>query len=403
VEGFPQLCGGISAVVWRDFRSCVEGFPQLCGHLTASPYIWYDGKKAVAMMAKLKKNYLVEKRNVLNEIRANNMSLQELRFFAIYLSKINPRDINTRIVRFPMDDFKAIMELAAVKPNYLQRVTDSLLCKVVNVPTERGGYESFQLFKRCRVDKDENSQWYVEIDAHDDALPLMFDFKRDYFSYPLFNALRLRSPNQIRMYELLRQYRKPGVRIYSLAELKKDLWLNANEYPLYANFRRDVLDVCQKALLEHTDIKFIYEPHGKKGPGGKILQLKFIIEENKNYIDQLTLDMFIDERKAAENDVVDLDAINSDEADELLELGRITRKEDKLVFLREAVNNEFSIKQITILYDIVIQDMPLLVHGDDWIKCYHHFMAKYNYMKEKESRGELKYPFGYLKSIIGKL
>ena len=29
---------------------------------------------------------IVEKRNVLNELRANNLSLQELRFFSIYLS-----------------------------------------------------------------------------------------------------------------------------------------------------------------------------------------------------------------------------------------------------------------------------------------------------------------------------
>ena len=43
---------------------------------------------------------IVQKRNVLNELRKNSMSLQELRFFSIYLSKINSRDISTRVVRF---------------------------------------------------------------------------------------------------------------------------------------------------------------------------------------------------------------------------------------------------------------------------------------------------------------
>ena len=49
---------------------------------------------------------IVQKRNVLNELRKNSMSLQELRFFSIYLSKINSRDISTRIVRFSLEDFK---------------------------------------------------------------------------------------------------------------------------------------------------------------------------------------------------------------------------------------------------------------------------------------------------------
>jgi hypothetical protein len=350
---------------------------------------------------KLKPNYLVEKRNVLNEIRANNMTMQEGRFFAFYLCRINPRDINTRIVRLPLDEFREILKLSALKPNYLQQVTNGLLCKVINIPNNRGGYTGFQLFKKCKIDKCDDG-WYVEFDAHDDALPLMFDYKDKYFNYRLSNVLRLRSVNQLRMYEILKQYQPAGYRISTVKELKAYLGIGESEYPQYREFKRCVLDVCQRALLEHTDIKFTYASHGKKGPGGKILQLKFIIEENKDYVDPLALDMFTDERKAPENDVLDLNDINPDEADELLELGRITRREDKLVFLREAVDREFTVEQIAVLYDIVIQDMPLLVRGDDWIKCYHHFMAKYNYMREKASRGELKYPFGYLKSIIGK-
>ena len=47
---------------------------------------------------------------------------------------------------------------------------------------------------------------FYEIDAHDRALPLMFDFKNKYFKYELWNALRLKSPNQVRMYEILKQW-----------------------------------------------------------------------------------------------------------------------------------------------------------------------------------------------------
>lgn len=172
-------------------------------------------------MAKIKKDYLVKKRNILNEIRANSMTLQELRFFSIYLSKINPYDINTRSVRFPLSDFQAIMEFGKINIDYIKNVTNSLLSKIVNVPTERGGYTAFQLFKDCKVDMNDNNEWYIEIDAHDKALPLMFEFKDRYFSYQLWNALRLKSPNQLRMYEILKQYEKIGERIISVEELRE--------------------------------------------------------------------------------------------------------------------------------------------------------------------------------------
>ena len=193
-------------------------------------------------MPRLKKNHLVEKRNVLNDMRAHSMTLQELKLFSIYLSKINSRDISTRVVRFTVNDFKTIMDLDRIKIDHMKDVTNRLLSRIVKVPNERGGHTAFQLFKQCTVDMDKNGDWYVEIDAHDKALPLMFDFQRDYFTYKIWNALKLRSPNQLRMYEILKQYQSAGFRILSLEELRELLWIGKDEYKAYKDFRVRVLD-----------------------------------------------------------------------------------------------------------------------------------------------------------------
>jgi hypothetical protein len=108
----------------------------------------------------IKKDLLIEKRNVLNEIRSNSMSLQELRFFSIYLAKINARDMTTRVVRFSLTEFRRIMDFGKLNLARMQSTVDSLLCKVVGVPLERGGFERFQLFKECRVSKDDKDEWY---------------------------------------------------------------------------------------------------------------------------------------------------------------------------------------------------------------------------------------------------
>ena len=214
-------------------------------------------------MSKLFETAIVEKRNVLNELRSNSMTVQELRFFSIYLSKINPWDISTRNVRFTITDFQRIMGFGKLNIGQLRASTDSLLSKIVHVPTERGGYSSFQLFKRCRVDKNENDEWFVEIDAHDDALPLMFEFKNKYFKYALWNALRLKSPNQIRMYEILKQYEGLGKRELTISDLKALIGIDKKEYDRWNNFKIRVLDSCQQALKENTDICYTYELLGE--------------------------------------------------------------------------------------------------------------------------------------------
>ena len=69
------------------------------------------------------KTALVEKRNVLNEIRKNNMTLQELRFFSIYLARINHMDISSRAVRFPLVDFQKIMDFGRLNIEQLRNST----------------------------------------------------------------------------------------------------------------------------------------------------------------------------------------------------------------------------------------------------------------------------------------
>jgi len=335
-------------------------------------------------MSTLKKNYLVTKRNILNELRANNMTLQELRLFSIYLSKINPRDISTRIVRFSLSDFQNIMELGRIKAAYLKHVTNSLLCKVVNVPDTRGGYTGFQLFKECTVSVDDEGEWYVEIDAHDKALPLMFEFKKDFFSYQLWNALRLKSFNQFRMYEILKQYEYIGSIVFSLEELRELLGIQKNEYPRFGDFKNKVLDACQQSLAENTDIRFTYEPHGKKGKGGKILFLKFIIKKNEGYVDRFTLEEFIVQNEIEE----DRDNTGSP-------------FNEKMEFLAEACGNEFSIKEIIVLHDLMLEKLPHETFEDE-LESYNYLMHKYRYMNMRAEKDPIQHRFSYMRSIIGK-
>ena len=109
-------------------------------------------------MVKVKGFELVEKRNVLNQIRRNNMTLQELRLFSIYLSKINARDISTRTLKFPLENFCRIMEIKA-DVRQIKENMRHLLQQIVDIPYKDGrkGFLSIPLFKECGIYKNEET------------------------------------------------------------------------------------------------------------------------------------------------------------------------------------------------------------------------------------------------------
>jgi len=251
----------------------------------------------------IKKLYLIEKRNILNEMKTA-MKLQELRFLCIYLARIDARRRDeTRVVKFPMNEFARILEIKDPTIPYFKKTTNALLQKIIHVPHEKYeiGWRAFQLFKECQVYQ-EDGEWVVEIDAHDRALPLMFEFKDNYISYNLGNVLNLKSANHIRMYEILKQWQGNKVKVFSLAELKEKLGMeNSNER--WSNFTR-VLESSKQALKEHTDITFTYRPI-KKGKAGKVVSVQFVISANENFSNKLGLDEFVGAEMASEIDSLD--------------------------------------------------------------------------------------------------
>lgn len=350
------------------------------------------------LMSAIYETAIVEKRNVLNELRSNNMTVQELRFFSIYLSKINPWDLSTRAVKFPIEDFQRIMGFGKLNIGQLRASTDSLLCKLVHIPDENGrGMRAFQLFKECHIFQADDGKWYMEIDAHDKALPLMFDFKSHYFKYELWNALRLKSANQVRMYEILKQYEKLGKREIEVRELRELLGVADNEYSDrtgWSNFKKKVLDSCQQALKDTTDICFTYE-RGRTGAGGKWLTIIFYISKNEDYIDQLTLDEFIDMQSSAELfDTLPDNAVNDDseESNETDEISYGSELADLLG--RAALNDEFSPEQVRVLQDLVMKVVP----GHDHIEMCNYLVSQVNKMNVYSPKKDKR--FTYLCKMI---
>lgn len=229
-------------------------------------------------------NELIEIREfLLDQLR--DISLQEWRLLGYYLCKIDPRDCNTRYVRIALEDYCELLDLGEdINVPYLKK-SSGKLCRIIidaKDPDKHIVYSQVPLFQRSRLVDDDSGNYFFELNASDDCLPLMFDFKEHYITAKGMNIFSFNSPKQVLMYFLLRKQVNLGRRDFeiSVEELRHWLGVNPDEYSEWCDFKKRILDTCQTALNAYSDLSFQYEK-GKKGAHGKLETLLFNTTNNR--------------------------------------------------------------------------------------------------------------------------
>lgn len=339
----------------------------------------------------LNKEYIVVKNNILNEMRAG-FTIGEYRLFCTFLSRINPKNAETNKVQFSLAEYSKLMELNRPKRGDIEPLAKRLVEKSVKLEEPNGGFGYYCLFTTFRLIQNDDKIWIVDIACHPDLTPYLFENKKRFFKYKLYNTIYLNSYNQMRIYELLKQYEKIGEREISLEALFDFLGIKPQEW-IY--FRRDVILVAQKALEENTDIKFEFKRITK---GKKTVAVKFFIFHNENFLDQLRIENFIS-----------MDDVELDEDEGFTLENNIQKFESKsLEFLAEACNFEFTETEMQVLFDLVAQIVPAAnkSNGENLqLLRYDYLLRKYNELKYRaeknaEENNPIKNRFGYLKRII---
>jgi len=190
------------------------------------------------------------------------------------------------------------------------------------------------------------------------------------------------------MYEILKQYERIGEVTFTVKELRGKIGIKDEEYPRWDKFKDKVLDVCQKALEKHTDIKYTYELI-KKGGGGKtspVVAVKFIIEHN-TVPEQLSL---------LDPDVTDGATVEREPMNEYRDLG--------LKVLAEAFNFIFDDTQMQVI-ERLLRKFPGSHKGfTDQFSYLRDVCVQLNYRRnKKEKEGEpIEDDFAYVVGIIKK-
>lgn len=316
----------------------------------------------------------VKKSNILNEMRNANCSLVEYRLFCVYMAHL-PMNSDDNKVTFKLADYARIVGLDRPRKEDLEEQAHNLVSKTMQLDDkETGGFEVVPMFQRFKLTH-EMDGWYVTLECNNQIAPKIKEHKGYFLRYKLYNTIYLKSFNQHRIYELLKQYEVVGERLLDLKTLRELLSIEEGEYPVWYDFSSKVLKVAQKALKEHTDICFDYEPIKK---GRKVTAVKFIIQKNEKFIDQLRIDNFMPET----DDYYDPADYDADSFEIIADDVSAQKEPSELDFFRTALSSAG--EDIT---DAQLAELLTLIRSTEWasdligLDPYNKDMAVFDYLK----------------------
>ena len=187
----------------------------------------------------------------------------EKRLLLVGMSKLNPT-VPVERGRPPVDrltitadDWRQAFPDDPKPYRSLRAACDGLLSRQWRVDHEgEGVYTKYNWLSRCSYNK---SKGVVEmVFTHDTSLRLHGMFQ-NFTTLQLHQIGQLKSFNQIRLYELLCQFRPTGFLTITLAELREILGLG-DKHSRWSYFKRDVLDPSVKAITKETDLTVTYKP-----------------------------------------------------------------------------------------------------------------------------------------------
>lgn len=350
-------------------------------------------KKKVEIIANLGKDetkLLVQKSNPLLSLSQSEITLAEFKILDIYLSRINSREPNKRMVVFEKGELEKILGVKQIKTEELDKRLAHLQGSTVNVidPNVKRGFKRITLFEMSHAIQDDDGLWRVELMCTPSAMQYVFNIEKiGYLCYALqsITAITSRYTYILFLYLEKNRYRKSWQ--IDLEELKQILNCSAERYEHFKFFNSEILKQCQKELFEKTECKYTYEPIRKKR---KVIAIKFTLE---------TLSDFVDINYENEELIKNIKSKTYD--DNLSEYDK---------WIQDYCNicdNVFSKNEMEEFIGM-INKLPLKnmysnsVIDDIYVQKLDYLMDKYRAFKTANSKNSIKNKYSYFKKMIEK-
>jgi plasmid replication initiation protein len=206
------------------------------------------------------------------------LNTSEIKFIMIALAQINADDKEFKDYEIKVSELELKLQ-SEQHETRLKQFAKNILSKPLEVPTN-DGWIVFNWFQDIEYIR---GQAKFRVSISKKLMPYLLELKERFVKYNLGYILPLTSNYSIRLYQLLKEYEKLTRRTFTVVELQ-DLLQVPNSLKRYDNFKRKVLQVAEKELIENCDIFFEFEEIKE---GRKVNEILFRIKPNsKNILDK---------------------------------------------------------------------------------------------------------------------
>lgn len=237
------------------------------------------------------KGHFMKNRNIVKQdyhlVNAKyKLNTSEIKFIMTILAQIDSDDkvFNTYEIKVSELETKLQTEQNETR---LKQFAKKLMSKPLEVPTN-DGWIVFNWFSKIQYVRGQ-SKFIVRID--NDLKPYLLELKERFVKYNLSYILNLTSNYSIRIYQLLKEHEKLTRRTFTVLELQELLQV-PKSLMVYADFKRKVLQVAEKELIENCDIFFEFEEIKE---GRKINEILFRIKPNRAILPNNQPSLFVSE------------------------------------------------------------------------------------------------------------
>lgn len=203
----------------------------------------------------LPKSLIVTQSNQLIQARYN-LPLAEQRLVLTMISKIQPDDEDFKPYRISVGELAAFLGVDKGSAyRECKKTTENLLKRVLSIEEADGLLQTNWVSSAKYID----GTGMVNLTFDPSLKPYLLQLKSNFTSCRLEMLLSFKSQYTVRVYTLLKQYQRLKEREVGLDELRIVLGVGKDQYQLYGDFRRYILQATQKELTEKADLYFDFE------------------------------------------------------------------------------------------------------------------------------------------------
>lgn len=208
--------------------------------------------------------------NVLTNARYE-MTEAEKNILYMVVANVRSEDPPTKMYQVSVKEMAQVCGSKELMLEAYKQATEKLIGRVFTTTLENGDILQASFIASALYKK---GTGIIEIELSQKVRPYYVDLHKKFTKVQLASAISLNSAYAKRIYEILCMYKNMPNKSFkrNLLDLKRILGVvNAktgrDKYPVWTQFKRDVVDVASREINGHTDLTFNYKPVYGDRPG----------------------------------------------------------------------------------------------------------------------------------------